>query len=178
MNYVFTGKNMQVSDSLKEKSQKKLRRVEKFLPEGSEVHITFTANKNNTKAEVSIPLHKRILRAEATAPDAHTCLDPISDILEKQIVKYKNRIRERARRNVSTHEETQFAVEAAEPEAAELIIHKTKRFALKPMDATEAVMEMDLLGHGFFVFRNDKTDEINVVYKRNDGEYGLIEPID
>jgi putative sigma-54 modulation protein len=170
---------MQVSDSLKEKTLKKLGRLEKLFPENSEAHITFTHNKHNTKAEVSIPLHKRMVRAEATASDAHTCLDPIVDILEKQIVKYKTRIRERHRRNIATHEELSFAPEASGTESSEnLVIHKTKRFALKPMDSLEAVMEMELLGHNFFVFRNDKTEEVNVVYKRNDGEYGLIEPID
>jgi len=134
-----------------------------------------------TKMEVSVPLHKRMLRAEVTNEDVSACMDQASDILERQVVKYKTRLRDRRRRNVATNDEMSFL--APEPEqvevnenAPEIILTRTKRFALKPMDAQEAVMEMELLNHSFYVFRNSWTDEINVVYKRNDGEYGLIEP--
>jgi putative sigma-54 modulation protein len=117
-----------------------------------------------------------VLRAEVTESDINSCLDAIVDKLERQMVKYKSRLRERHRRSPVTHEEMDFIESATSTETNELTIHKTKRFALKPMDSLEAVMEMELLGHNFFVFRNDKTDEVNVVYKRTDGEYGLIEP--
>jgi putative sigma-54 modulation protein len=99
------------------------------------------------------------------------------DILERQVKKYKSRLRDRRRRAVATSDELTF-IDAPEHEEqdSEIIITRTKKFALKPMDAQEAVMEMELLNHSFYVFRNSWTDEINVVYKRNDGEYGLIEP--
>lgn len=178
MRYAFTGKNMNVSDALKDKTKRKLGRIEKLFPDDTEAIITFTVNKFNTKTEVSIPLHKRILRAEVTETDINACLDSVVDILEKQMIKYKTRLRERSRRNTATHEEISFIAEpAASTDNEEIVIHKTKRFALKPMDAHEAIMEMELLGHNFFVFCNDKNDEVNVVYKRNDGEYGLIEPL-
>lgn len=178
MRYTFTGKNMNVSDALKEKTKRKLGKLEKLLPDDTEAVVTFTVNKFNTKMEVSIPLHKRILRAETTADDINACLDSVVDILEKQLIKYKSRLRERSRRNTATHEELSFiAVPDETVESNEIVINRTKRFALKPMDANEAVMEMELLNHNFYVFRNDKTDEVNVVYKRNDGEYGLIEPL-
>ncbi|MDR1664433.1 MAG: ribosome-associated translation inhibitor RaiA [Clostridiales bacterium] len=180
MRYVFTGKNMNVTEAIKEKTKNKLDRIEKLLPTKTEVEaaVTFTASKRDTKAEVSIPLHKRILRAEVTAEDVASCLDSVVDILEKQIIKYKSRLRERSRRNTATREELSFISEpaAAQEGEGEIVINKTKRFALKPMDAHEAVMEMEMLGHNFYVFRNGKNDEVNVVYKRNDGEYGLIEP--
>ncbi|MCL2707522.1 MAG: ribosome-associated translation inhibitor RaiA [Defluviitaleaceae bacterium] len=182
MRYQFTGKNMSVADWLKDKTAKKLDRLEKHFGEDAEAQITFTAIKHMTKMEVSIPLHKRMLRAEVTENDANSCLDSIVDILERQTVKYKSRLRERRRRNAATNEEMKFISEAetdaADVAGAEIVINKTKRFALKPMDAQEAVMEMELLGHSFYVFRNGKNDEVNVVYKRNDGEYGLIEPRD
>ena len=182
MRFVFTGKNMTVTEGLKERSMRKLGRLEKLLPDNAEVFVTFSMNKHLTKMEVSIPMHKRILRAEVTDSDVGNCLDSAVDILERQVVKYKTRLRDRRRRSVATNEELQYIAEVeaapAEPDASqpEIIIHRTKRFALKPMDAQEAVMEMELLNHDFYVFRNSWTDEINVVYKRKDNEYGLIEP--
>ena len=180
MRYVFTGKNMTVTEGVKERTMNKLGRLEKLLPDNAEVYVTFSMNKHLTKIEVSVPLHKRILRAEVSDTDVGNCLDSSVDILERQVVKYKTRLRERRRRSVATNEELLYIDEIesapAENSPQEIIIHRTKRFALKPMDATEAVMEMELLNHDFYVFRNSWTEEINVVYKRKDGEYGLIEP--
>ena len=180
MRFVFTGKNITVAEGVKERTQKKLGRLEKILPANTEVYVTFSEVKHITKIEVSVPMHKRVLRAEVSSDDAANCLDQAVDILERQIVKYKSRLRDRRRRSVATSDELVFieAPEtggAAEPEQ-EILITRTKKFALKPMDAQEAVMEMELLNHGFYVFRNSWTDEVNVVYKRNDGEYGHIEP--
>ncbi|MCL2050086.1 MAG: ribosome-associated translation inhibitor RaiA [Defluviitaleaceae bacterium] len=180
MRYVFTGKNMSVSEGIKERTTSKLGRLEKLLPDNSEVYVTFSENKHITKMEVSVPMHKRVLRAEVTDSDASGCMDKAVDILERQVLKYKSRLRDRHRRAVATGDELQFinAPEAASEADGEagVTITRAKKFALKPMDAQEAVMEMELLNHGFYVFRNSWTDEINVVYKRNDGEYGLIEP--
>ena len=177
MRFVFTGKNMSITEGVKERAIKKLGRIEKLFPDGVEVSVTLSTYKHQTKIEVSIPMHKRMLRAEVTDEDVGQCLDAAVDILERQVVKYKSRLRDRLRRAVATPEEITF-IEAPETDdaATEVIFHRTKRFALKPMDAQEAVMEMELLNHAFYVFRNRDTDEVNVVYKRNDGEYGLIEP--
>jgi len=181
MRYVFTGKNMTITEGIKERTAKKLDRLQKFLPEGAEAFVTFSENKHLTKMEVSIPMHKRMLRAEVSDSDVAHCMDQAVDVLERQVLKYKSRLRDRRRRSVATNDEISF-LDVAEPNTdeetstPEIIITRTKRFALKPMDAQEAVMEMELLNHGFYVFRNSWTDEINVVYKRNDGEYGLIEP--
>jgi putative sigma-54 modulation protein len=182
MRFVITGKNMTVAEGIKERVTRKLGRLEKLLPKDAEVHVTFSENKHLTKMEVSVPMHKRMLRAEVSDSDVANCMDHAVDVLERQIVKYKSRLRDRRRRSVATNDEISFLnVEepVADPEGnamPEIIITRTKRFALKPMDAQEAVMEMELLNHGFYVFRNSWSDEINVVYKRNDGEYGLIEP--
>jgi putative sigma-54 modulation protein len=178
MRYVFTGKNMSVTEGIKERATKKLGRLDKLLPDNAEVYVTFSESKHLTKMEVSVPMHKRVLRAEVSGTDVSSCIDQAVDILEKQVVKYKTRLRDRRRRAVATNDELTFieTPENAEPETAEIIITRTKKFALKPMDAQEAVMELELLNHAFYVFRNSWTDEINVVYKRNDGEYGLIEP--
>jgi len=180
MRFVFTGKNMTIKEGLKERTIRKLTRLEKLLPDNAEVYVTFSMSKHNTKMEVSVPMHKRVLRAEVTDADVGNCLDGAVDILERQVVKYKTRLRDRRRRSVATSEEMLYieGMEMPQPEGPQpdIIIHRTKRFALKPMDAQEAVMEMELLNHDFYVFRNSWTDEVNVVYKRNDGEYGLIEP--
>ena len=181
MRFVFTGKNMSVNEGLKERTIKKLSRMEKFLPDDAEANVTFSMNKHLITMEVAVPMHKRILRAEVVDEDVSNCLDAAVDILERQVIKYKTRLRDRRRRNVATKEEMLYienAVAEAEADAAsqEVVINRTKRFDFKPMDAQEAVMEMELLHHNFYVFRNSQSDEINVVYKRRDGEYGLIEP--
>lgn len=179
MRYTFTGKNISVPDDFKARTEKKLNRIERLIPQKgeAEAYVTVSKVRHQYKTEVSVPLHKRLLRAEVTASDLDSCLDSVVDVLEKQVGKYKGRLRERSRRNAATGEELSFLTEPAEQEdSSAVVIHKTKRFALKPMDAQEAVMEMELLGHSFFVFRNAITDEVNVVYKRKDEEYGLIEP--
>jgi len=177
MRYNFTGKNMSVFDDFKAKAERKIGRIQKLVPDDVEVFVTLSKIRHQFKMEVSVPLHKRLLRAEVISADLESALDSVVDILEKQIVKYKGRLRERKRRDTATLEEVSYLSAQEEVEEnSTLNIHRTKRFALKPMDAQEAVMEMELLGHSFFVFRNGENDEVNVVYKRDDGEYGLIEP--
>ena len=177
MKFTFTGKNISVSDDIKAKTEKKLGRLQKFIPQGAEIFVTVSKIRHQYKMEVSVPMHKRLLRAEISSGDVNSCLDSVADVLEKQIVKYKGRLRERKRKNSATVEEVSYLEDYADHEnESSIVIHRTKRFALKPMDSEEAVMEMELLGHSFYVFRNGTTDEVNVVYKRNDGEYGLIEP--
>ena len=180
MRFEFTGKNMAVTEDIKELATKKLGRLGKLLPNEAEAYVSFSENKHLTTVEISIPMHKRMLRAETTDSDATTCMDKAVDILERQVIKYKSRLRDRRRRSVATSDELSFldmgSADATETTTPEIVITRSKRFAIKPMDAQEAVMEMELLSHNFYVFRNSWTDEINVIYKRNDGEYGLIEP--
>jgi len=179
MRFVFTGKNMTVTEGIKERAINKLSRLEKLLPDNAEIYVTYSENKHLTTVEVTIPMHKRMLRSEIVGEDVSTCMDQAVDVLERQIVKYKSRLRDRRRRSVATSDELTYldiAPDAVEAVTPEIVITRTKRFAIKPMDAQEAVMEMELLNHNFYVFRNSWTDDINVIYKRNDGEYGLIEP--
>ena len=177
MRYTFTGKNISIYDDVKEKAEKKISKIQRLVPQDVEVFVTLSKVRHLYKMEVSVPLHKRLLRAETTASDVDSCLDAVVDILEGQVKKYKGRLRERNRRGAASSEELSYLQEQPEQDDAQaVIIHRTKRFAIKPMDAQDAVMEMELLGHSFFVFRSAMTDEVNVVYKREDGEYGLIEP--
>lgn len=176
MRYTYTGKNIPIPDEFKDKAEKKLSRINKLIPQDGEVYVTVSKIRHQHKLEVSVPLHKRMLRAEVMDNDLNSCLDTVVDVLEKQAIKYKGRLRERSRRNVATGDELSYIQDNAQENTPDVIIHRTKRFALKPMDAIDAVMEMELLGHSFFVFRSAVTDEVNVVYKRKDEEYGLIEP--
>jgi putative sigma-54 modulation protein len=178
--YTFTGKNYNITDSLKERTKTKIGRMEKLLPYDVDVNVKFSVNRQIHRLEVTIPLKQRILRAEESANEILTALDQIVDVLEKQLVKYKSRIRGRSRRDASFKEELngEFTVSDSLESIDEnpIVIDRTKHFPLKPMDAEEAVMEMEMLGHSFYVFRNGQSDLVNVVYKRNDGSYGLIEP--
>lgn len=177
MRYTFTGKNISVYDDVKAKAEKKIDRMQKLLPDDAEVFVALSKNRHEYKMEVSVPMHKRLLRAEVKSEEIDNCLDMVVDVLEKQVKKYKGRLRERTRRGGTTPAEAVYSQE--QPETADepaINIQRTKRFAVKPMDPLDAVMEMELLGHSFFVFRSAETDEVNVVYKRNEGEYGLIEP--
>jgi len=177
LNYTFTGKNLAVTDALKDRTIQKLGRLEKLLSFDADVSVKYSVNRQNNRVEVTIPLRRRILRAEVTANDMYSALDSIVDMLEKQMIKYKSRIRSRSRRDASFTEEFESTGSFAENiEESPIVIDRTKHFPLKPMDAEEAAMEMEMLGHSFYVFRNGQTDVVNVVYKRNDGTYGLIEP--
>ncbi len=180
MKFTFVGKNIHVRDNLKEYTTKKISRLEKLFPPNVEVIVTCSAGKINNQVEVSIPLRGRNLRAQVSAKEFEMAIDEVVDILEKQMIKYKTRLKDKSRKDAAFREEIAYIAphseETAESEGAEIVIEKTKRFALKPMDAEEAVMEMELMGHNFFVFANRDTEEVNVVYKRNNGTYGLIEP--
>lgn len=188
MRFTFIGKNIAVSDAMKERTTKKIGRLEKLVPAAADVTVTFSVVKQDNTVEVSIPLGKRMLRAEVTKSDWFAAIDEIIDILERQMLKFKKRLKDKSRRDVSfkaemasLDDEAAVSGEAGadadgEPQHPPIKIERTKRFALKPMDEEEAVMEMELLGHVFFVFRNAKSSDVNVVYKRKDGSYGLICP--
>lgn len=177
MRYTFKAKNTTVTDALKEKATQKIDRLQKLLPENTDIVVTFSVIKLSHTIEVTIKLPKRVLRAEVTSSDMYASIDDVVDKLEKQMVKYKNRLRDKSRRDVSFNDEFNAFTLTEEEHLAdtEIKINKTKKFAVKPMDPEEAVMEMELVSHNFFVFRNSKTDEINVVYKRKDNSYGLID---
>lgn len=179
MRYTFTGKDFTVSDGMKEKVIQKIDRLQRVLPKDCEVFVTISVVKLESKVEVTVPLKKRTLRAEDTGTDILNATDKIVDALERQMDKYKGQLGHKAKRDSAFKDEFRFMFEeqnGSENEEHKLVIKKSKKFALKPMDVEEAAMNMDLLGHSFFVFRNAETEEVNVVYKRNDNAYGLIEP--
>lgn len=177
MQYTFIGKNMDLGDRTKEKVAAKLNRIQKLFPADASATVVISAVRQSFNVEITIPVNKRIIRAEVAETDMMAAVDKAVDILENQIVKYKKRMHDRSRKNTALMPEYESipVPEDVLDDMPLLRIEKNKHFELKPMDAEEAVMQMELLGHSFFVFRNGETDSVGVVYKRKDGSYGLIE---
>jgi len=167
-----SGKNLNVTQALKDYAEKKVGRLERFFDADVEAQVTLSVEKERHIVEVTMPINGILLRGETETNDMYSSIDLVVDKLEKQIEKYKTKISRSVKKTPFKYNAVdQKAIEAEEPKVV-----KVKRFALKPMDVEEAIMQMELLGHDFFVFSNAETDQVNVVYKRRDGNYGLIEP--
>ncbi len=174
MKLVVQGKNFQVTDDVLKYAEKRLSTVEKFFDNIQELNTIISKERGNIKVEVTLSASGTVIRGESRTPDVFSSIDDVVDKLKRQIKKYKERFIER--RRVAAKEEKKFERSTEEIEEEEPRIVKVKRFILKPMDEEEAIMQMELLGHNFFVFLNSRTDKFNVIYKRTDGNYGLIEP--
>lgn len=178
MRFDIRGKNIEVTDALKEYTTRRLSKLEKYIEDVKEAQVALSVEGENHKVEVTIPLNGIILRGEEATEDMYSSIDLVEEKLERQIRKYKTKLY-RNNRGVgfkkALHEEIETEMKKNKPEEKFQVV-RTKRFALKPMDEEEAIMQMNLLGHTFFVFLNAETDEVNVVYKRKDCNYGLIEP--
>ncbi|MBU5293015.1 ribosome-associated translation inhibitor RaiA [Anaerosalibacter bizertensis] len=175
MKIKITGKNMDITDALKEITFKKLGKLDKYFQEDVDTNVTFSVEKNRQIIEVTINLPGTILRAEEYSDDMYNSIDKAVDVLEGQIRKYKTKLQKRYQNGETIRFENIEPMPKPKEEDIPKLV-KVKRFAMKPMDAEEAILQMELLRHNFFVFMNGETDEVNVVYKRKDGNYGLIEP--
>ncbi|MFV0314443.1 MAG: ribosome hibernation-promoting factor, HPF/YfiA family [Anaerotignum sp.] len=179
MLYNIIGKNIDVWDKTKESVEHKMARIAKLFPEDAVATITLSLEKLVSTVEVTIPVNKRIIRAEVSDADMLTALDKAVDVLQGQVVRYKKRMLTKVRQSGEGHMAEYQAILIPEEDLNEDPLYKIERvkhFQMKPMDAEEAIMEMELIGHNFFVYTNAETDEVNVVYKRKNGSYGLIEP--
>jgi putative sigma-54 modulation protein len=174
MKFIISGKNIEVTEALKERAGKKLGKLEKFFPAHAEAHITMSVERIRHILEVTIHFNGIVMRAEVEGEDMYSCIDKAMDIIEGQIRKNKTKLEKKLRANALAADN--FSVENLPEEEGDFRIVRTKRFAIKPMTTQEAILQMNLLGHEFFMFSNDDTKQINVVYKRKDGNYGLIEP--
>lgn len=173
MKIIVSGKNMDITDALRDTVLSKLGKLDKFFSNELEAQATLSVQKNRHIIEVTIPINGSILRAEESTEDMYSSIDKAVDKLTRQLRKQKSKLENRNHKyetirfeNIQTYEEDNM-----EPK-----IVKTKRFSMKPMNAEEAVLQMELLGHNFYVFLDGDTDDVGVVYKRKDGNYGLIEP--
>lgn len=177
LKFNIRGENVDLTDAIRNYVTKRISKLEKFLEDNVEAtaHVNLKVYPNRTyKVEVTIPLPYLTLRAEETSNDMYASIDLVTDKLERQIRKYKTRINRKSREKGLKNLEF---VPGYDNDASQdnLKIVRTKQISLKPMDSEEAVLQMDMLGHDFFIFQDAETNGTSVVYRRNDGQYGLIE---
>lgn len=172
MQFSIRGKNIEVTGALKQYVEKRVGKIEKYFGLPLAAQVTLSVQKDRHIVEVTVPLDSVLLRGEEETDDMYSSIDLVVEKLERQIEKYKTRIN-RKLQVVKTKTGQAGAGEADEEEPQ---VVKVKRFPIKPMAVDEAVMQMNLIGHDFFVFTNAETEQVNVVYRRRDGNYGLIEP--
>jgi putative sigma-54 modulation protein len=172
------GKNVEVSDSLKSYAQEKLGKLDKHLNAATRLELELAVERNpsiaeNQIAEATVWTKGPILRARESSSDMRASIDQLVEKLERQARRYRDK-RRRHGRNQSNGPELE--ARRVMPDEESPVIVKTKQFGVKPMTPEEAVLQLELIGHDFFVFQNAETDDVNVVYRRRDGNYGLIEP--
>lgn len=173
MRFTITGRNIEVTQGLREAVEDKLGRLDRFFAPATEAVVRLSVQKDIQKIEVTIPVKGHIIRAEESSSDMYVSIDLVEEILERQLKKYKTKLIDK-KQSAPSFSEAFLSEESAAEE--EIKIVKSKKFAVKPMDPEEACVQMELLGHNFYVFLNAETEEVNVVYKRKGGTYGLIEP--
>ena len=173
MNFIISGKNIDVTEGLKSAVQDKLSKLERYFTPETEIIVTMRVEKDRQKIEVTIPVKGNIIRSEQTSNDMYVSIDLVEEVIERQLRKYKRKIADKHQEGGNFQK---AFMENDYVEDEEVRIIRTKRFGMKPMYPEDACVQMELLGHNFFVFRNAETDEVNVVYKRKGNTYGLIEP--
>ena len=175
MRYTITGRNIEVTPGLKAAVEKKIGKLEHFFTPDTEVFVALSAQKDIQKIEVTIPVKGNTIRAEESSTDMYVSIDLVEEIIERQIRRYRKKLIDKKQAALSFSQN--FIEEEEEvPYDDEIQIVKTKKFAVKPVNPEEACLQMEMLGHNFYVFLNSETDQVNVVYKRKNGTYGLIEP--
>lgn len=173
MKITISGKNIDVTEGLKKAVQDKLGKLERYFTPDTEVIVTLSVEKERQKIEVTIPVKGNIIRSEQVSNDMYVSIDLVEEVIERQLRKYKTKIVDK--KQDSGNFQKSF-IENDYMEDEEIRIIRSKRFGMKPMFPEDACVQMELLGHSFYVFRNAETDEVNVVYKRKGNTYGLIEP--
>lgn len=173
MKFIIVGRNVEVTDGLRAAVEEKIGKLEKYFNPDTEVHVTLSVEKERQKIEVTIPVKGSIIRSEQVSNDMYVSIDLVEEIIERQLKKYKSKIVEKHQNAMAF---SQLFLENDYSDDEEVRIVRTKKFDIKPMYPEDACIQMELLGHSFFVFCNAETDQVNVVYKRKGDTYGLIEP--
>jgi putative sigma-54 modulation protein len=177
MKVIISGKNIEISDYLRDVVEKKAEKLDHYFKPGTEMHVTLSIERSRHIAEVTVLFDGIVLRGEEATGDMYSSIDVVLKKLERQMRKHRTRLEKKLRDN-AFDEDTAFDyyddVDAAD-EGPQIV--RNKKFVARPMDIDDAVMQMELVGHSFFVFRNVHNNEVNVLYKRADGNYGLIEPM-
>lgn len=176
MRITISGKNVEVTDGLRSSIEKKLTKLDRYFNPDVTAHATLSVENYRQIVEVTIPFGGAILRGEESNTDMYAAIDLVADKMERQVRKQKTKLEKRKYGASLRFQSIPDFEQNDKDEVKEPSIVKTKRFAIKPMSEEEAVLQMELLAHSFFVFQNADSSEVNVVYKRKDGNYGLIEP--
>ena len=175
MKFIIIGKNIDVTPGLREAVESKLGKLGRYFTPNTEIHVTLSVQKGHQKIEVTIPVKGGLVRSEQESSDMYVSIDLVEEIIERQLKKYKNKIVDKKQAAVAFSD---LFINEEYDSNDEVDIVKVKKFAMKPMDPEEACVQMELLGHSFYVFLNSETEQVNVVYKRKGSTYGLIEPED
>ena len=173
MKITISGKNIDVTEGLRNAVEDKLAKLEKYFTPETSCNVTLSVEKERQKMEVTIPMKGHIIRAEQRSDDMYVTIDLVVDVIEAQLKKYRKKLIDKQQNTDSFRKE--FVEEEVEDEE-EIRIVRAKKFGMKPMFPEDACVQMELLGHNFYVFSNAETGEVNVVYRRKDRSYGLIEP--
>ena len=173
MKITISGKNIDVTEGLRAAGQDKLGKLERYFTPDTEVIVTLSVEKERQKIEVTIPVKGNIIRSEQVSNDMYVSIDLVEEVIERQLRKYKTKIVDKKQEGGNFQK---AYIENDYMEDEEIRIIRSKKFGMKPMFPEDACVQMELLGHNFYVFRNAETDEVNVVYKRKGNTYGLIEP--
>lgn len=174
MRITITGKNVDLGERLKNQVNKKLQKLEKYFAPDTEARVVLRRGKDLEEIEVTIPTKAGIIRAEEATDNFFASIDLAEETIERQIKKYRSKLIDREQSAPAFSDFLMEEEPVQEPEALKIV--RNKRFEIKPMDPEEACLQMELLGHSFFVFLNAHTEAVNVVYRRRNGSYGLIEP--
>jgi putative sigma-54 modulation protein len=173
MNIVVNGRHLEITTALKNYAEEKIRKFEKYSSDITEATVTLSVEKYRHKAEVLLKANGMLIQAESVTGEIYSAIDEVSEKLDRQIKKYKEKLVSYRKGSVKN---TEAALKPSSEHEGPRII-KNKRFELKPMNPEEASMQMELLDKSFFVFINDITGDINVIYRRQDSNFGLIEPV-
>ena len=173
MRIKITGRNIELTEGLKAAVEDKLNKLEKYFTPDTEVNVTLSVEKERQKVEVTIPMKGSYIRSEQVSSDMYVSIDLVEEVIERQLRKYKNKIVDKQQAAANFQKEY---LDKDYEEDEEVKIIRTKKFGIKPMYPEDACVQMELLGHNFFVFFNAETEQVNVVYKRKGNTYGLIEP--
>ena len=175
MRIIITGRNIELTPGIKEAVEEKLGKLEKFFKPETDVNVTLSVEKDRQKIEVTIPTKGHTIRAEEVSNDMYVSIDLVEETLERQLLKYRTKIISK-KMNAAANFKAEYLEEKYEEDEEEVKIVRSKRYDLKPMYPEDACIQMELLGHDFFVFVNAESDEVCVVYKRKANTYGIIEP--
>ena len=176
MKIAITSRKVNLRDNFKERVEKKLSKFNRIFDEDAQANVTVTLEKNRKTVEITIRQNGMVYRAEQTAEEMNDALDAVIDVLGRQIRKNKCRLEKKMRAAVLDDFLAQEELEEDDMEEKEYEVVRSKRFPVKPLDVEEAILQMNMVGHQFYMYRNAETGEINVVYRRKDGTYGLLEP--